>query len=210
MSRAGICDAITAGMRKYLACILLITACGDSDDNDERDQAFDEGDARGQALAAQARGDLDGESQPEVAAKAAGIVHTINTGEIAQADFMLSATTDDDVRELANAIRADHQANDAELQAMMQDLRLVPVDNPVSLMLRDEAMAGLATLQAMPAEDRDFEYARMQVSMHQTASLVVETTSDLVDDTELRAFLDRTVDAINEHRDQAGDVLDDL
>src|SRR4051812_26705374 len=104
-------------MRTILLGIAIITAaaCGDDNDNnnsDDETRALDQGNARGNDLAAQARADFAGTADHDATAKAAGIVTTINAGEIAQANLVLSVTDNSDVRDLASQILADHQDND--------------------------------------------------------------------------------------------------
>jgi predicted outer membrane protein len=199
---------IAASMRTHLLCLMLLASCGSSNNDDEQN-AIDEGDSRGNALAEQARADFSGISDPDAVANAAGIVSTINNGEIAQARLVLDTTTNSEVRDLASQILADHQANEAALQALMVDRDMAPEDNTVSSALKNEAMASLAQLQSDP--NLDFDYVRMQVMMHQEAAVIVGAVRTYVDtDDAFREFLSNTRDTIEEHRQHAGDVLDDL
>jgi predicted outer membrane protein len=197
-------------MRTYLFCIAILAGCGDSDNNDNRDAALDEGDLHGQQLSAAARADLVGTTDDEAIALAADIVSTVNTGELAQADFMLSASTNAAVLELAAQIQADHQANNLMLQSLLIDVGLVKTSNDVSASLSAEAMTGLAQLQADAPANLDYDYVRMQVSMHQEVSVLLDALRDDVSDSNMNDFLSDTQDKVNEHRDHAGDVLNDL
>jgi predicted outer membrane protein len=122
-----------------------------------------------------------------------------------------SANSDSMIFNLATEIRADHQNNNAQLQALMSNRSMSPADNPVSAMLATEAMAGLAQLQsdasAQPRSGFDFDYARLQVVMHEEAIVVLQTLRDLVRDQDFQGFLEDTRKAIAQHLSQAEDVL---
>lgn len=190
---------------------MLVAACGSSDDsNDASHIAMDQGDQRGTTLASQARVELDAAPAPDATAQIAGIVTTLNAGEIAQATFVLGASSNSDIRELAAQIQADHQANDLRLHKLVNDLGLSPLESDASLSLQAEADATLAQLQADAAVDLDFDYARTQVKMHQAGAIIIDALRDYADDDEMNDFLDDTHSAIEEHRDHARDVLDNL
>jgi predicted outer membrane protein len=202
-----------------LACIALVAGCSDDDNdndnnngnnNDPESQALDQGNTRGQALVGQARQEFSGASDSDSAAKAAGVVTTINAGEIAEASYVLSVSSNGDVRKLASEIQADHQDNDAMLQAMMQDLSLAPADNAVSRTLASEAQMGLSQLQATPPADLDAAYVEMQVMMHQEASVIVDNLRGYVQVSRFDDFLSNTLDTIEQHRQHSIDLLRNL
>jgi predicted outer membrane protein len=205
-------------MRNHLmlSLVLLVgglAACGD-DDNDNNDNlettAVDQGNARGQALVDQARGEFQGQSNDDAMAMSADVVATIDTGEIAMANFVLSRTSNADVQDLANEIIADHQTNLADLQAMMRDNGLAPETNAVSSTLKAEGDAALAQLMSDSAGNLDLDYVQMQLSMHQEAHVIVDNLRGYVQDSDMDNFLSDTLDTIDEHRDHARDVLHDL
>jgi predicted outer membrane protein len=191
-----------------------LTACSDDDNNnnnnDAENAAVDQGNARGQALVDQARGEFQGQPDDESVAMSADVVATIDAGEIAQATFVLSRTNNADVRDLANEIIQDHQTNLTDLQTMMQAQGLTPASNAVSLTLQNEANTGLAQLMADAPGNLDFDYVQMQVAMHQEASVLVENLRTYVQDSDMDNFLDDTQQAIEEHREHAKDVLSNL
>jgi putative membrane protein len=190
-----------------------LAACGDDDNNNNDDlenSAIDEGNTRGQALVAQARGEFQGQSDDDVMSMSADVVATIDAGEIAQANFVLSRTSNPDVQDLANAIIQDHQSNLADLQAMMRNNGLAPETNVVSQTLKQEGDAGLAQLMADAPGDLDRDYVQMQIMMHQEAHVIVDNLRSYVQEDDMDGFLQDTVSAIDEHRDHARDVFDDL
>jgi predicted outer membrane protein len=205
-------------MRTYLLCIALLASCGDDDNNnnggnngsDEEQAAIDMGDQRGNALASQIPSEFGGISDAAEVAKAAAIVTTLNTGEIAQANLVLGAGGAPAVRELASEIVADHEANEQRLHALLATQGIAPADNPISLTIRAEGMMGLQQLQNNPSPSLDFEYARMQVMMHEEGFMIVGAVRDHVRNEDVRSFLSHTQDAIKKHREHAGDVLNGL
>src|SRR4051794_35772349 len=115
--------AATASMFKHIVFSMVIlaanalAACSDDNDDDDNNhnrdlqaRAIDQGNTRGQALQAQASQEFPGSSQNDAVARAGRVVATINNGEIAQANLVLSKTTNPDVRDLASQMVADHQA----------------------------------------------------------------------------------------------------
>jgi predicted outer membrane protein len=194
-----------------------LAACSDDsdDNNNNRDlqaRAIDQGNTRGQALQAQARQEFPGSSQDDAVARAGRVVATINNGEIAQANLVLSKTTNPDVRDLASQMVADHQANNAALQTLLQNRNLAPAETSVSRTLSSEADMGLAQLQADAPGQLDVDYAQMQVMMHQEAFLIVGTVRDALpaSASDFRGFLSDTLSAIDKHRTHAEDVLSKL
>ena len=201
---------------RLLSLVLLVgglAACGD-DDNGNNDNlettAVDQGNARGQALVDQARGEFQGQPDDDVMAMSADVVATIDAGEIAMASFVLSRTSNSDVQDLANEIISDHQTNLTDLQAMMRNDGLAPESNAVSSTLKAEGDAALAQLMSDSAGNLDVDYVQMQISMHQEAHVIVDNLRSYVQDSDMDNFLQDTLDTIDEHRDHAKDVLHDL
>lgn len=190
-----------------------VAACGNDDHHSDLEaSAIEQGTTRGQALQAQAAQDFAGCTESEVIAKAAGIVFAINNGEIAQASFVLSKAGNVAVRSLATEIVADHQASNAALLALLSKRNLAPIETSVSRTLTDEANAGLAQLQAGELRNLDFDYAQMQIAMHQEASMIVATVRDSMPATaaDIRGFLSDTLQVIDQHLTHAENVLRSL
>jgi predicted outer membrane protein len=190
-----------------------LAACGDGNDHEDIESAaLDAGTARGQALQAQVAQDLAGCTESEVIAKAAGIVFAIDNGEIAQADFVLSKIGMVRVRALATQILIDHRANSSALLTLLHNRNLAPAETSVSNALTGEASAGLAQLQADEVRNLSIDYAQMQITMHQEASMVVGTVRDLVPASaaDMRGLLSDMLTMIGDHQVHAETVLRDL
>lgn len=124
--RAAVKNQLVCGLA--IAATLGLVACSDDDNSSDSNSAgpanaaLDQGDQRGQALDNLATGEFQSAPDEVAIAKSADIVATINAGEIAEANFVLSKSTNNDVRVLATEIAADHQDNAAMLQALMTRL----------------------------------------------------------------------------------------
>lgn len=159
---------------------------------------------------AQAQGEFQGRPDTEAVAKSADIVATIDAGEIAQAMFVLSKTSNSDVEDLANEIVADHQANLTAVQALTQNHGLAPTRNAVSRTLQSEGDTALAQLMSDAPEDLDRDYVEMQIAMHQEAFIIVGNVRSYVQSSDAQNFLSDTQMTIDKHRQHAKDVLHDL
>lgn len=193
-------------MRTSMFLLAVLASCGGSgDDNEQR--AINNGDVRGSDLASRARGEIGGAADPDAMARAAAIVAAINAGGVEQARFLLSTPIDGDVRDLATELQVDHQASNDRLSALLRARGITPADGAASLVLRDEAAATLAQLQADVPSVIPIDYADMQVILHQEAYVVVVAVRGYVRDPELQQFLLDTCDTLQRHRKDAGRVL---
>jgi predicted outer membrane protein len=204
-------------MRTHLLlCIALVAGCSDDNNNNNGDngdapeaQALAQGDTHGQVLVGQARGEFSGAPDTDAIAKVADIVATIDAGEIAQASFVLSTGGDAHVLDLASRIQADHQANQAMLQMIIQRRGIAPTDNAVSRTLQAEGDMSLAQLQSTAPADLDTAYVEMQIQMHQEASVLIDNLRSYVKVFEVDDFLSNTLDTIALHLQRAIDLLRD-
>jgi predicted outer membrane protein len=177
---------------------------------DRQARALELGNTRGRGLVALARGELLLSSSSDWLAKTFAIVAAANAGEIAQAEFMLSVSSNADVRGLASEIKADHQANELMLEALMQSHGAAPLDNGVTRTVQAEADAGITRLMADASTVRDLDYVEMQITMHQEAILLLSDMRDYPDPPDVRAFLASTLTAVEAHLAHAESTLHSL
>ena len=182
----------------------------DRDRGDLQAQAIELGNTRGRGLVALARGELLFSSSGDWLAKTFAIMAALNAGEIAQAELMLSLTTNAEVRDLASEIRADHQANELALEALMQAHGVAPLDNGVTRAVQAEADMGISQLEADAPSERDIDYVQMQVTMHQEASLLLADMRDYPMPADVRAFVASTLPVILQHLAHSESVLQGL
>jgi predicted outer membrane protein len=215
----------TPGMRVHLLlCIAIAGGCADATDNDTgssadsanhshgdlQAKAIELGNTRGRGLVALARGELLFSSNADWLAKTFAIMAALNAGEIAQAELILSVTTDPEVRDLASEIKTDHEANEVMLEQLMQAHGVAPLDNGVTRTVQAEADMGISQLEADPPSLRDIDYVQMQVTMHQEASLLLADMRDYPMPPDVQAFVASTLPAILEHLAHAEAVLQRL
>jgi predicted outer membrane protein len=182
----------------------------DSHQGDLQAQAIELGNTHGRGLVALARGELLLSSSGDWLAKTFAIVAALNAGEIAQAELMLSVTTNPAVRDLASEIKTDHQTNEVMLEELMQAHGVAPLDNGVTRAVQAEADMGITQLEADAPSARDVDYVQMQVTMHQEASLLLGDMRDYPMPSDVRAFLASTLPVILQHLAHAESVLHSL
>jgi predicted outer membrane protein len=175
-------------------------------------QAIEQGNVRAKALVVQVHTEFPGSSDNDAVAKAAGVVITFNNSEIAQANLVLSKTSNSAVHDLASQIVADCQANNTALQAVMQTRSVTVVDTSASHALKTEADTSVAQLQADAADHLDVDCAQMQIAANQEAFVVVGAVIDATPASaaDIRNFLSDTETMIDKHRTQAKNALHSL
>jgi predicted outer membrane protein len=190
--------------------LLFASACGDDDGDLEQvaDIAVEEGVLRGEALADMTDEELAGQSETVALEVAEEILLTIDTGEILQAEIAVDRADQDDVEDYAQAMIEEHSLHAELVSQVFGALLIQPRRNQIAETLRAEALAGAEELSATDAPD--FVYMRMQITMHQEASIVVGSLIDFVDTPEVDRLLIETQDIIEAHRLEAIDILRNL
>jgi predicted outer membrane protein len=196
-----------------LLCAGFAAACGGdhnepSPGNDAADAAGEEGQAMGEALAAQAQDELAGEPAAIRAAHLGTILIALDQGEVEQAEAELELGFDAQVLDFALLMRDQHSGHADDAEDLLSDRGLAPLESSVSGALRDEAQRGIDELEHIPRSQVDFAYMRIQVKMHAAAGVLVERMIDLAPvDRELIDFLEDTRGAIEDHRIRAEAIL---
>jgi predicted outer membrane protein len=218
------------GVTTSLLIVTMVAGCGDDNTDNSSDPdvqaANTAGNTQGEVLATQARTQIAGTDDQTTMLQIASILHTINDGEIMQANAVLAVSNDADVQDFAHMIITDHQQSNATLDAMLQGMQLSVQDNPISVMLRTEVSGSITQLQQTQAADVPRSYLKMQVQMHQEAYVLVSALID-IDNTnnnssgsgssgsgsaggandDFDQFVRDTRDMIAKHRDDAASQL---
>lgn len=192
----------------YLAVALLASALiGCSDNNDTTDQditaANNLGTSMGTDLATQAQAELAGNSALVAIAKIGSIIHTINDGEIMEAQLVLTLTQNTSALDFANKMIADHSANNATLDAMLAAMQITPLDNSVSQRLRAETAADISELQSTAEADVPRVYFQIQIAQHQEAFVLTGTFVNVSTGTSFDQYIVDTRAMLAAHRDEA-------
>jgi predicted outer membrane protein len=185
-----------------------IPACGDNEDNDDEvNDAIDEGNSRGDALANNANDELGDQPEFDQMSMAAAIVLAIDLGEVMHSELALDldVTADPEVDAFANQMITVHTDHADQVEAMANAMGFDLVDGEVTTALMRDVEAMMRTMQT--SSDVARVYMRQQVVLHETGRIIVEELIDQVDDGEFQDFLEMTRDTIEEHREHAIDLL---
>jgi len=96
------------------------------------------------------------------------VLHTANTGEIAEGKLAKAQATSKDVQAFADQMVTEHQKMDKEGDDLAKKLALAPKDNTTSQALRDGAEKTQANLKPLKGAEFDRAYIDAQVKDHQT------------------------------------------
>lgn len=209
-------------LRAFLPLLVIAAsaACDDDDDDDfddvdvEAEQALEEGQALGVELADQLAAELGGDPatvDPAVTIGTIGdVTGTINDGEILQAELAFERAQTDQALGLAEVIFDDHVTANQQLEAVFLETGVAPIENPVSAMLAQTAVAGREQLATARADDFDRQYALMQIEMHATGEVILEESLGWTDDPAFEEYLEDLLDAIRDHLDRSIEVARQL
>jgi hypothetical protein len=195
-----------------LSVAVLGFGCDDDGEQEEQDidAALVEGDVVGDLLATRANAELVGIDRTIAMAKIASMIQTLNDGEIMQATAVLPLTEEEPAEDFANRMIDEHQGANAELDAVLFQLQIIPLDNSVSVTLRDEVEGSIGTIPLTTSEGAARSYLLMQVQMHEAALILVNSVLDLGLVTDLDPLLVGLTGEIVDHRDDAADQYRDL
>lgn len=101
-------------------------------------------------------------SDPELAA----YLLAASAGEVAEAQLALTRAADPMVIEFAQTMIAAHTSASQEVAALLAQLGLGPVDNPLSVALVEQSAQRIAGLQALAGPAFDRAYMDSQVQIH--------------------------------------------
>jgi predicted outer membrane protein len=195
-------------MRTLLASsFLVVAACSDSDVLDPADVAIADGETLGDTHAAQAEVDFAVDSDEVVAGKSAAIMMAIDDVQLLVADLALEVSTDPIVLDYADEIlitRSEHLAATGDL---VLGLGLSPIENPISDAIHLEAERHLRSLDLIPDNGFDFEFMRVEVTMHSEAVVLVSALADLAPFIDLQIFFDDAIGMIEIQRADAELIL---
>lgn len=141
---------------------------------DDGSLAGADGDRSGEAVESTAQA-LALRSDPELA----GFLAALHAAEITEAQLALTRAQDPYVIEFAKLMQAHHTAASQALAAALTNLRIAPVDSPISLAIVEQAAAEAELLQGLAGEVFDWTYMNLQVQTHR--ELLSELQEQLAD-----------------------------
>jgi predicted outer membrane protein len=191
-----------------VATCVAAAACGSSNDDTNRrinETQIANGQAQGADLSNQFVVETSGNDAATVNGKIAGVVRSINQGEIAEANFILSVTSLGPIIDFANLMISDHTAADLQITMVVRDIGTGFITTGTSTSLDAEAAADVAALRG--SADPDFDYLQIQVMDHTSASVLVEQMMTMTTDPELSSYLTGFDALLLSHRDRASFLL---
>jgi predicted outer membrane protein len=188
----------------------LTVACSSADGTDPDVQDRREaGELRGQELADQLTGDLEGH-QDTATANIASVVRSANEGEIQQAKLALQRGRDAEVSSFAERMVDVHETSNDDLDQVLADLSIDQEPNRTAAALAADAIRGYTELNVARAGDFDREYMLLQVQMHAEVLQIADAAEELTPEANVRAFLTDLRITVEAHLDEAIDLAEAL
>jgi putative membrane protein len=137
-------------------------------------------------------------------ANIAAIVVAANNADIAYANIALNKGMSDEVKSFARRMVADHNGVNTAAAALVAKLGVTPVENSVSLDLRDNAEVVRDRLREKNGIEFDREYIDNEISYHESLLKTIdEMLVPSVTNAELRELLRTTRPAVAAHLEHA-------
>lgn len=128
-----------------------------------------------------------------------------NLLEIRSSEMAKKTSTNAEVRRFADGMIADHQKNMAELKPLAQRNNVVlPTD------LTPEKKREVSQLQSMTGSAFDRAYVDLQLKAHQQTVAKFETVGQSLGDTDVRAFVDKSLPVLRNHLTMVSNMQDKM
>jgi putative membrane protein len=143
-------------------------------------------------------------AEPVSDANIAAIVVAANTADISYAQLALARAADTAVKTFANTMINDHNSVNRQAVALATRLVLTPIDNTISLDLRDNAEAERDKLRELEGRDFDKEYITNEVAYHEKVLGAIDNVLiPNAKNADLRALLIAVRPAVAHHLEMA-------
>lgn len=133
-----------------------------------------------------------------------GVVTTVNNGEIALAQHVLSKSQNQEVREFAQHMISDHSMNNQMVRELGAKKDMVPEASNKSVNLEEKSKTSKENLMSLSGRALDKAYIDDQVKTHQR--ILDDLEGNLIPsakDEELKAHLEMTAEDVEEHLNEA-------
>jgi putative membrane protein len=135
------------------------------------------------------------------------VLHTANTGEVAQARLAEKRTTDARVKKLAAMMIADHTDADKKGADLARKDHLTLSDSPTSADLKTQSDRTMDDLRSKMGTDFDTAYIDAQVTQHEAVlGLLNDTLSPDATNQNVKDFLQSLQPVLNKHLQHAKDL----
>ena len=203
--------AATRSLMVALA-LAVVPACASDDSGtvivgDPVDDTVAEGEARGAELADITFGELTAYDYPTQIGMTAGILASLNDGEILVADFGAQVVNDGDIFDFANEIIIDHEDANFDLEAVVRLYGVGYIPSETSDALAADANVALAEVRAAPPGEVDFRFTEVQVIMHAQALVLLDELYGIVGPGDMGTLILDTRDMVDAHLAHGEDLL---
>jgi putative membrane protein len=135
------------------------------------------------------------------------ILTTVNDGEIALANHVLSQTKNEEVKKFAQHMVNDHQMNNSAARDIIAKEKIAPMESAKNAELKMKSEKSRTKLMDMSGKELDKAYITDQVKTHQ---MVLDDLKDnlipTTKDTMLKSHLQRTAKKVQEHLGHAKEI----
>lgn len=146
-------------------------------------------------------------SKPMNDQQVAKIVTTVNDGEIALANHVLSSTKNESVKKFAQHMIHDHKLNNSATRDIVAKEKITPMESEKSLELKTKGENSRARLMNLTGAELDKAYIDDQVKMHQTVLNDIKTNLiPAAEDSMLKAHLEKTAKKVEQHLEEAKSI----
>jgi putative membrane protein len=179
---------------------VLVVGCASSDDGDAISALETQGEEEGAALAAQLDLATDSPEAAKIVAElTAAIVCAINEGEVMASIPAFERGNNGQVVRFAEKMIEDHQRASRTFDLVLQQQDLKPLENPISTVLRVEALT--ATVELSTADDAELDrmYIEKQVKGHAKARALLGALAVANDNEAVQRYLNQQIAAVDAH-----------
>lgn len=135
------------------------------------------------------------------------ILTTVNDGEIALANHVLSETKNPEVKKFAQHMVNDHQMNNSKARDIIAKEKIAPMDSAKNTEMKMKSDESRAKLLSMTGKELDKAYIEDQVKTHKSVlddlnNKLIPTTQDSM----LKNHLEKTAKKVQEHLNHAKEI----
>jgi putative membrane protein len=178
----------------------LVAACASSDETDAITALELAGEEEGIALAAQVEVEPDSpEAVRALAQLTAAIVCAINEGEVMESIPAFERGNNGQVVRFAEKMIEDHQRASRAFDLVLQQQDLKPLDNPISTVLRVDALTATVELSTVSDAELDRMYIEKQVKGHAKARALLGALAVNNENEAVRRYLNQQIAAVDAH-----------
>jgi hypothetical protein len=194
-------------LHRWIFVAVCVAGCGSNNDANQRinDTQIVNGQAHGADLSNQFVSETSGNDAATLNGKIAGVVQSINQGEIAEAQFVMSITNLGPITDYTNLEVSDHVAAQQTATMVVRDIGTGFIASATSTSIDSQIATEIASLRA--SADPNFEYLEDSVMDHESFRVLVEQMLNMTTNAELQSFLNSFDLLMIAHRDRASFLL---